>query len=97
MSFARKIARNQRMTQALGKITEAAQQAQGLNESLGILPKLALQIQETKLVLDTLLEDYQTLADELEVTQYLLRRSASLTPEQEKGYRSDYELQKANG
>jgi hypothetical protein len=99
MSFSRKLARRQGkgkvdLGQALGQLSQAAEKAQGLNVILGTLPQ---QMAETKRVLDTLLEDYQTLANELEVTQYILRRAASLTPEQEQGYRADYEKLKASG
>jgi ABC-type transporter Mla subunit MlaD len=97
MSLARRLARQQakggrqQLDQALGKITKAAEQAQSINDVLSALPR---QVMETRQLLDTLLEDYQILADELEVTQYILRRSASLTPEQEKGYRADYQEKK---
>jgi hypothetical protein len=100
MSLARRLARQQakggrqQLDQALGKITKAAEQAQNINDVIGALPK---QVLETKQLLDTLVEDYQVLANELEVTQYILRRAASLTPEQEQGYRADYQKLKASG
>jgi len=97
MSFSRKLTRKQAQNSvglALEKIGQAAKQAQGINAMLGTIPQ---QMVETKRVLDTLLEDYQTLADELELTRYILRRAANLTPEQEQGYTIDYEKLKASG
>lgn len=98
MSFSRKLARKQQARghqAALGTtLSQIGDQAQSLNKLLASLPQ---QMQETKQLLDSLVEDYQTLADELEVTQYILRRAASLTPEQEQGYRADYREKKDRG
>jgi DNA repair ATPase RecN len=92
--FGRKFSRQKQIGKALGQLTEAAKQAANLNEALQVFPQLVEKANETSKVLDSLLEDYQTLADELEVTQYILRRTTLLTPDQEAGYRSDYQKMK---
>jgi len=88
MGLKRRLARKQ-AGQTLTEMSKATVQLSELNGHLQNLSEVSQKLTETSKILDALTDDYQTLADELEFTQFVLRRVTGLTPEQEAEYRSE--------
>jgi DNA repair ATPase RecN len=88
MSAIRKLQRKK--AQAMGQLGQATKQLTDLNGFLQHLPEMVKRLEDTGQVLDAVLTDMDTLSKEHEFTLYLLRRTTSLTSEQEAQYRAEW-------